>query len=253
MDRSRRRPEPQHDLRASLEESLLYSEELGIDLAEQTDEVCFLWFLASLLFGGRISETIARKTWRAFLRHGLSTPEAVLKAGWDFLVFPVMREGGYVRYDGRKSTQVLADCRMLINLYEGRLLRLADGAATNADLEARLRAFPGIGPVTANIFLRELRPYWAAADPEPLPVVVEMARALGLDIARYDRKSVVFTRVEAGLIRYRHSHRHSDPGGPKRNAIPSTRRIDAPQCIASIWRDNAGPAQGRMPWPRSSC
>jgi hypothetical protein len=32
---------------------------------------------------------------------------------WDFLVYPVMREGGYVRYDGRKSTQVIGDREML--------------------------------------------------------------------------------------------------------------------------------------------
>jgi hypothetical protein len=37
----------------------------------------------------------------------LTTPREILAAGWDFLVNPVMREGGYVRYDGRKSTQIL--------------------------------------------------------------------------------------------------------------------------------------------------
>jgi hypothetical protein len=28
-----------------------------------------------------------------------------------------------------------------------------------------------LDPVTVNIFLRELRPYWTKADPEPLPIV----------------------------------------------------------------------------------
>ena len=46
-----------------LEKSLLYSEELGIQLRKGTDPECFKWFLASLLFGGRISETIAANIW----------------------------------------------------------------------------------------------------------------------------------------------------------------------------------------------
>jgi len=86
--------------RRALERSLLYSEELGIDLAERSDPMYFRWFLASLLFGARISETIAKNTYRSFFKHGLTSPTRVLDAGWDFLVYPVMREGGYVRRSG---------------------------------------------------------------------------------------------------------------------------------------------------------
>jgi hypothetical protein len=100
--------------RCALEHSLLYSEELDIVLAKRSDSAYFRWFLASLLFGARISETTAKNTYRSFVAHGLTNPEKILQAGWDFLVYPVMREGGYVRYDGRKSTQVLRDCKMLM-------------------------------------------------------------------------------------------------------------------------------------------
>ena len=106
-----------HDVVAvhsALEQSVLYSEELGIDLAQRTDAAYFHWFLASLLFGARISETTAKNTFRAFMRHGLTTPKKIVAAGWDFLVHPVIRDGGYVRYDGRKSTQVLRDCEGLL-------------------------------------------------------------------------------------------------------------------------------------------
>jgi endonuclease III len=151
-----------------LERSPLYSQELGIDLASGNDNQYFLWFLASLLFGGHISEIIAKNTYRAFVRHRLTTPRRILKAGWDFLVDPVMREGGYVRYDGRKSDQVLRDCRLLLDGYGGSLSRLHDAATDARDLETRLLAFHGVGPVTLNIFLRELRPFWSKADPEPL-------------------------------------------------------------------------------------
>ncbi len=198
--------------RRALEKSRLYSEELGIDLAQRTDAVCFRWFLASLLFGARISETTAKNTYRAFVRHGLTTPTKIVAAGWDFLVWPIMREGGYVRYDGHKSTQVLRDCEMLRADYGGSLRRLHDAAHDPRDLEQRLLAFYGVGPVTMNIFLRELRPFWRKADPDPLPIVRTLAKQLSLDLGQYNRKSLTFARVEAGLIRLRHERKPIEPG-----------------------------------------
>lgn len=192
---------------AELKRSELYSEELGIALDKGSDRECFKWFLASLLFGGRISETIAKNTYRAFARHRLLAPRKILAAGWEFLVSPIMAEGGYVRYDGRKSTQVLRDCETLLADYGGRLTQLHDAARDARDLEGKLLAFYGWGPVTTNIFLRELRPYWPKADPPPLPVVEAIAARLGLDLGRYNRKTVTFARIEAGLIRLRRTIR----------------------------------------------
>lgn len=194
---------------AALETAQLYSEELGIDLSENTDDACFRWFLASVLFGGRISETIAEHTFRSFTSHGLTTPRTILDAGWDYLVNPVMREGGYVRYDESRSRQILGHCQKILDDYDGRITRLDEVAESPADLEKRLTDFKGIGPVTANIFLRELRPYWTMADPEPLEAVRDTARELGVDISGYDRKSITFCRVEAGLTRKRHGHAHT--------------------------------------------
>ena len=203
---------------AKLERSQLYSEELGIDLVSQKEGQIFLWFLASLLYGQRISEGIARNTYHSFVRHGLTTPRKILNAGWDFLVYPVMREGGYVRYDESKSTKLLTDCRTLLDRYEGKLLRLHEEARDKRDLEEKLLSFYGVGPITMNIFLRELRPYWRKADPEPLPIVAQVARRLHIDLARRKRKSVAFARLEAGLIRLRHLIR---PGRrlPKRKPV----------------------------------
>ena len=72
----------------------LYSEELALDLSSGREQDLFLWFLASLLFGQRISEVIARNTYHSFVRHGLTSPRKILAAGWNYLVNPVMREGG---------------------------------------------------------------------------------------------------------------------------------------------------------------
>src|SRR5260370_21088728 len=187
----------------ALERSPLYSEELGIDLAKQSDSAYFRWFLASLLFGARMSETTAKNTYRSFVRHGLTNPQKILKAGWDFLVYPVMREGGYVRYDGRKSLQVLRDCEMLISDYGGRLSRLHDVATDARDIEERLLAFYGVGPATMNIFLRERRPFATKADPDPLQAVRSLPNVRPSKSNRYSRNSLAFARVEAGPTRRR--------------------------------------------------
>jgi endonuclease III len=186
----------QIDIKA-LEQTQLYSEELG------SDSELFKWFLASLLFGARITETIAKHTYGAFERHGLLAPERILRKGMEYLVLTIMAEGGYVRYDGRKSDQLLRDCQTLLDRYKGSLNNLHETAEDSQDLEKRLLEFYGAGPVTVNIFLRELRPFWAKADPDPLPAVERGARTCGIDLSQIDRKSLRFARIEAGLIRFR--------------------------------------------------
>ena len=99
----------------------------------------------------------------------------------------------------------MRDCETLLGEYRGSLERLHESARDSRDLEQRLLAFYGVGPVTANIFLRELRPYWAKASPDPLPVVARLAKQQKVDLTRYGPKSLAFARVEAGLIRQRHS------------------------------------------------
>lgn len=189
--------------REELEQSQLYSEALDIDLAAGGDEAAFAWFLVSQLYGGRIAESIAERTYWVYAGEGLLSPAALIAAGREHLINPVMRRGGYVRYDNRKVDQILRACHTLIDEYGGRVSALHEAAADAADLEARLKAIYGIGPVTANIFLRELRPFWQKADPAPLPVVADLARVLGIDLAGYDRKSLRFCRLEAGLLRHR--------------------------------------------------
>ena len=114
-----------------------------------------------------------------------------------------MREGGYVRYDGKTSTQVLKNCETLLKKYNGSLNELHEKVKDSNDLENRLLEFYGIGPITVNIFLRELRPFWKKADPKVLSVIKRRANRLGINLYDYKRKSLKFVRIEAGLIRER--------------------------------------------------
>lgn len=192
----------QIDIR-KLKRSKLYSEELGIGLKQNNDKEYFKWFLASILFGARISETIAKNTYKTFEKYNLIEPKRILNAGRNFLINPIMREGGYVRYDEKTSTQVLKNCETLLKEYRGSLIELHKEAKNTQDLENRLIKFYGIGAITANIFLRELRPFWEKANPEPLARVREIAQKYQIDLDKYNRKSMGFIRIEAGLIRLR--------------------------------------------------
>ncbi len=156
-----------------------YHELLGINLRSGKKEEIFKWFIASSLFGARISETIAMKTYKQFEKDGLLSPERIIARGWSRLVESLDR-GGYVRYDFSTADDILALSDLLMRNYDGDLNRLHDQAKDSADLEVRLEEFRGVGDVTVNIFLRELRGVWKKADPLPRRHAILAARNLGL-------------------------------------------------------------------------
>ena len=161
----------------------LFSEELGIDVSRHP----FQWLIASVLFGMRINTTIAKNTFLAYKRNGLVMPRSILQAGWRKLV-SVHGEGGYVRYDGMTADYMLEICKKLVDDYGGRVEKLDDLSNSPRDLEKRLLEFKGIGPVTASIFLRELRGIWKNADPFPTSIEVLAARKLGITRSRKREK-----------------------------------------------------------------
>ncbi|MDH4234223.1 MAG: hypothetical protein OEV15_03700 [Gallionella sp.] len=156
-----------------------YAAALGIDLAATDSGERFKWFLAAMLYGARISEPLATRTWQEFAAHGILSPQHVLDTGWEGLV-AILDSGGYVRYDFKTATKLLAVCTALLRDYAGDLDTLHDAAADARDLEARLKALgKGIGDTTAAIFLRELRGIWSKAAPPLSPLAIAGAQALG--------------------------------------------------------------------------
>jgi hypothetical protein len=196
-----------------------YARELGIDLSRSDSMEIQKWFLAALLFGARISVKTAVKTYLEFQRAGLVQPEKVLNAGWNELV-RVLGRGGYTRYDFKTATKLLEVANSLLRDYSGDLNALHHDAADEADLERRIRQLGrGIGDVTINIFLREMRGIWTKAQPLPSERTVQAAKALGLvdvnlcarigilqvlkAVARADGiKSEDFPEFEAALVRF---------------------------------------------------
>lgn len=217
VQRSARR----HEVVAVLTERMpgRFSAELGLTLAPNRTNDLFLWFLAALLYGTRISGTIVAQTHREVVRRGLVTPEKILRTGWDGLVV-VLDTGGYVRYDFKTATKLLEVMGRLVDQYNGDLNKLHQAAKDARDLEIRLTGLgKGIGEVTVQIFLRELRDQWPKARPELSHLAVLAAKDLrllspaavrkgGSQVEALmelwnerDRKNKTFSDFESALVR----------------------------------------------------
>jgi hypothetical protein len=135
-----------------------YVRRLRIDLRSKNEKELFKWFLACLLFGKPIQRGVAEQAYRELVRERLTNPRAVLRAGWNKLV-QLLDRAHYVRYDFSTATKLLEVCEELKQRY-GTLTNLLVEAKTPSELSRKLQEFKHIGPVTARIFLREVRPIW---------------------------------------------------------------------------------------------
>jgi endonuclease III len=206
-----------------------FATELGIDV-QAGPEARQKWFLAAILYGARISGKLAARTYQVFAARGICTPEAILEQGWDNLV-ALLDAGGYARYDFKTATKLLKIMASLKEQYQGSLERLHAVAADAPDLEQRLIDLaPGIGPATANIFLRELRGVWTKATPALSPLAQLAGEHLGLlppglspgeALAALEAQwrqqpvpSFEFADLEAALVRLGRDYCRKAPGPP---------------------------------------
>lgn len=135
-----------------------YAQALQIDLPSRKEKELFQWFLACLLFGKPIQTEIAERAYKELVAARLTSPEAILHAGWDRLV-ALLDRAHYVRYDYSTASKLLEVCRELRRRY-GTVSNLMAQASTSRELSRKLQELKHVGPVTARIFLREVRPIW---------------------------------------------------------------------------------------------
>ena len=203
-----------------------YSTELGIDVDGGEAQV-ERWFLAATLFGARISATLAGRAFGVLAEAGLTRIAQARQVPWDDLV-ALLDQGGYARYDFRTATRLHALSDTIDQRYGGRVAAIGRHFRTYPDLREALDALPGWGPVTVQLFLRELRGVWPGAHPPLDDRAVSAASHLGLldagdergalaDLARLSRAGHVDVRdLESGLVRLTLAHhgRTADcPGG----------------------------------------
>ncbi|KAK9241903.1 hypothetical protein V1506DRAFT_131998 [Lipomyces tetrasporus] len=75
------------------------AKDLGIDLESGQETEYFKWFLACLLFGKPVQQEVAKQTYLELVQDRITSPEAILNAGWDKLVNQITR--GFKRAQGR--------------------------------------------------------------------------------------------------------------------------------------------------------
>ena len=74
-------------------------------------------------------------------------------------------EGGYARYAARTAARLQALSGVIDERYDGQVAVIGRGFRTYPELRRALDVLPGWGPVTIQLFLRELRGVWPGGEP----------------------------------------------------------------------------------------
>lgn len=203
-----------------------FSTELGIDVDAGDAEV-ERWFLAATLFGTRISALVAERTFRVLSDAGLTRIAQARHIPQDDLI-AYLDEGGYARYDFRTATRLQALSELVGERYDGQAAVIGQRFTAYPELRQALDVLPGWGPVTIQLFLRELRGVWPGAQPPLDQRAASGARHLGLlgpdsahpdlpGLAQLAAESRLDPRdIESGLVRLTLAHHRgmaSCPGG----------------------------------------
>jgi endonuclease III len=132
------------------------AEDLGLKVEKKEREL-FKWFLASYLFGKRIQQDIARRTWEVFMSHGIDSPQKIANHSWQQLV-DLLGKGNYKRYDESTARNLLDMSHVLIRNHHGNLMNMYECCSDEKEFTKQLQKLKGVGPKTAEIFMREARP-----------------------------------------------------------------------------------------------
>jgi endonuclease III len=156
-----------------------YAAEADIHL-KNTPQPLYRTLVLAHLLSARIRSSVAVSTSRALDEAGLRDPKRMTEATWQQRVDALGR-GGYRRYDERTATQLGEEGQILIDRWGGDLRRMRQQADGHADeLRHLLRELPGVGPLGADIFLREVQDVWPEFGPFLDSKALQGAERLGL-------------------------------------------------------------------------
>lgn len=146
--RKRKSPRPVH-----------HAADFDLDVLSSDDDL-FRWFLLTFLLGKPIQSSVAVKTWKLFIDRKLDMPWAILDMT-DRQLVSLLHSGGYTRYQ-HVMTRALKTCmQQLVNQYEGSLYIMLESSEDEEELSKRLQKLYGVGPKTAEIFMRETEEHFA--------------------------------------------------------------------------------------------
>lgn len=167
------------------------------------------------LVSARIATSVAVATAVELRAAGWTTPQRVAEAGRQQLVAALGR-GGYRRYDLRTAALLPELAQTVLTRYRGDLRRLARAAEEDAGRAAALlQEFPGIGPIGAAVFLREVQAVW----PWVRPFLDDRSRAGARRVGLPDDAPALaalvpgedFARLASGLARLSRARGSEDP------------------------------------------
>lgn len=143
-----RKPKPIH-----------HAEDFGLDVMSGDGDM-FRWFLLAYLFGKPIQAAVAANTWKLFIARNIDNPWAILNTSHHTLV-NLLDEGKYTRYDESTARALHTCMEQLIRDYEGSLILMCESSDDEEEFSKRLQKLYGVGPKTAEIFMRETQEYFA--------------------------------------------------------------------------------------------
>ncbi len=191
-----------------------YAEQAGIRLADKPSPLYQLLVLATLL-SARISADVAVAAAKELFAAGYRTPQRMRQATWQARVDALVR-GHYRRYDERTSTMLAEAAELLLDRWRGDLRRLRAEAGGNPEqIRELLIEFKGIGPVGADIFLREAQAVWPDIAPYVDGRVAEGAKKVGLPSSARALSGLVespreLARLASALVHVSRSSRAAD-------------------------------------------
>jgi endonuclease III len=191
-----------------------YAEQAGIHLTDKPSPLYELLVLATLL-SARISGDVAVAAAKELFTAGYRTPQKMQQASWQDRVDALGR-GRYRRYDERTSTMLGEAAALLLDRWHGDLRKLRDEAYADAkQIRNLLTEFKGIGPVGADIFLREVQAVWPQVAPYLDGRVIRGAEKVGLPsdvrkLAGLVDSPKELARLSAALVRVSQKSRLAD-------------------------------------------
>lgn len=187
------------------------ADELGLDLRADSPQPWFRLLCFALLCSTRISARIAVAAAQGLADAGWTDAEALRRSTWEQRV-RVLDDAGYVRYDFRTATRLDQLGQHALDRYGGDVRRLRTAAGRDRGRERELlQEFVGIGPVGADVFLREAQVAWSELRPYVDARVQDTATELGLPADPHRLAALVpdkdLARLVAALVRVRLTHR----------------------------------------------
>lgn len=175
-----------------------YAEEARITLKD-TPKPLFQLLVLSTLLSSRISADIATRVARELFVAGWRTPDT-MEAAPRAEVIAALQRGRYTRYDESTATRLRKMAHRVTAEYRGDLRELAQRSDHDAGAAARLlEEFDGIGPVGAEIFLREVQDTWTWLRPHLDDRALDGAETLHLPRDRGGLGALAGTRGTAPL------------------------------------------------------